>query len=67
MWKHASTVDVYDISSKTYVMSVYVYKIDGKEFDSFIISGNHMYALFGNQLVAYNFAKALKESFKTNK
>ena len=53
MWKRASTIDVYDLTNKTYQSSFYVYNINEKQTRSFIIKDNFFYALISDKLVCY--------------
>ena len=62
MWKDANIVDVYDINENSYLMSFYVYKVDGKPMDSFIVTETHLLALFDHQIVSYALSGSLKKS-----
>lgn len=53
MWKQASLVDVYDVNKRSYVVSFYIYNIDGKRLSHFMVEGNRFYGLIGTHLVSY--------------
>ncbi|SHG81530.1 Methylamine utilisation protein MauE [Flavobacterium micromati] len=64
MWKNANVIDVYDILTKSYLMSFYIYKIDGEKVDDFIVTDTHLFVILGSNIVSYKLSKALKEQFK---
>jgi uncharacterized membrane protein YphA (DoxX/SURF4 family) len=64
MWKDASVIDVYDYTNKNYIMSFYVYKVNGKPMNSFIVTDKYLFALFNNQIVSYKLGKPLKRYYK---
>jgi uncharacterized membrane protein YphA (DoxX/SURF4 family) len=64
MWKQASIIDVYTIESHDYLMSFYIYNIDGKRISSFIVTDTHLFALIGNSIVSYSLEKEIKEEMK---
>ena len=53
MWKQASIVDVYDYVNRRYIVSFYVYNIDGKKLTDFAVQGNNFFGLVGSPLVSY--------------
>lgn len=53
MWKHATVIDVYDLSQNKYLTSIYIYNENGKQLQTFLVSKNKLYALVGTKLVAY--------------
>jgi hypothetical protein len=53
MWKQASIVDVYDYVNRRYIVSFYVYNIDGKRLTDFAVQGNNFFGLVGSHLVSY--------------
>lgn len=61
MWKDASIIDVYDIESKLYLMSFYIYKEKGKELSTFMVTGKRLYALIGNSIVSYRLGSTLQK------
>jgi hypothetical protein len=64
MWKNANVIDVYDILTKSYLMSFYIYKIDGEKIDDFIVTNTHLFAIIGSNIVSYKLGAALKEKYK---
>lgn len=63
MWKNAHVIDVYDVLTKSYVMSFYLYKIDGQQLDSFIVTDTHLFALMGSNIVLYKLNTTLKDKY----
>lgn len=53
MWKQASIVDVYDYKNRRYIVSFYVYNIDGERLADFAVQGDHFYGIVGTHLVSY--------------
>lgn len=53
MWKQASIVDVYDYKNRSYVVSFYIYSIDGARLTDFTVQGNSFYGIVGSHLVSY--------------
>ncbi|NDP27741.1 MAG: hypothetical protein GZ087_09995 [Flavobacterium sp.] len=66
MWKQASIIDVYSIESQYYLMSFYIYNIEGKGMSSFIVTDTHLFALIGNAIVSYSLEKEIKEEMKVH-
>jgi len=64
MWKNAHVIDVYDVLSKSYLMSFYVYKVDGDKIDDMQVTDTHLYVIFGSKLVSYRFSPELIKQFK---
>jgi len=63
MWEQASIVDVYNINEGSYLMSLYVYKVDGKQMNSFIVTDTHLFALFDRKIVSYRLSAFLIKEF----
>lgn len=59
MWKNANVIDVYDIITKSYLMSFYVYKVDGDKIDDMMATDTHLYVLIGSKLISYRFSPEL--------
>lgn len=53
MWKQASIVDVYDLKNRSYIVSFYVYNIDGKRLSRLAVEGKNFYGIVGTHLVSY--------------
>jgi len=66
MWEQASIVDVYNINEGSYLMSFYVYKVDGKQMNSFIVTDTHLFALFDRKIVSYRLSAFLLKEFDKN-
>lgn len=66
MWKQAGIIDVYNLESKKYLLSFYVYNEKGKELKSFLVNDDHLFALIGNSIVSYRLGKAIKNEMNFN-
>lgn len=66
MWKQASIVDVYDLHNRSYLVSFYVYNINGERLNSFIVQGNRFYGLIGTHLVSYKMSNLVSQKYNTN-
>lgn len=67
MWKDANIVDVYDIRKNSYLMSFYIYKINGEQMDSFMVTDTHLFVLFANRIVSYRLTGSLKKDLSKDK
>lgn len=67
MWKNASIVDVYDITEKTYLSSIYIYDQEGYKMDGMMLYGSNLYVLLGGNLQRYKLSKKLAGSKPENK
>ncbi|MFT3793755.1 DoxX family protein [Flavobacterium sp.] len=64
MWRQANVVDVYDLRDNSYRMSFYLYKLDGTtDYDAFMVTDHHVYALVGEKLVVHRIEKSLLKEF----
>lgn len=59
MWKEASVIDVYNIEQNSYRASFYVYNIGSEKMRSFLVSGNYLYVIIGQNLHKYYLGKAI--------
>ena len=66
MWKDASIIDVYDIESKLYLMSFYIYNENGRQLSTFIVDGSRLYALIGSSIVSYRLGSTIHSYMKHN-
>lgn len=67
MWKQASIIDVYDLNTKTYLSSFYIYNIDHKKLRSFFIRDNHFYGFIGKYLVSCKLDKTITGHYNITK
>lgn len=58
MWKQASIIDVYNLKKNTYAFSFYVYNIEGRTMDEFVVLNDRIVSLNGRHLTI--------EKLKTN-
>lgn len=63
MWKNANIIDVYDILTKAYLMSFYIYKIDGEKIDYILVTDTHLFAIIGSNIVSYRLSTTLKDKY----
>lgn len=64
MWKKASIVDLYNVQNQAYLLSFYIYDIDGKKMRSFYVDNDNLFALVGNKIVNYKLRKSVTENFE---
>ena len=60
MWKTTSIVDVYDLSSKTYISSFYIYNANDGRMRDMLVVDNNVYVIAGTELCRYTLQKNLK-------
>lgn len=64
LWEQAAIIDVYDIDKKSYLLSFALYERPGKKLQSFIVTGTHLYAIVGNDLMLYKLTPRIKNEMK---
>ena len=65
MWqKHASIIDLYNLSDGSYLLSFYIYNVKGSRLKEFAVSGNMLYALIGDYLVSYKLGSSITNAYK---
>lgn len=64
MWKLASIVDIYTISTNSYLESFYVYDVDKQKLRDLIVHNDKLYALVGNHLVSYKLQPLITANYK---
>ncbi|WP_348800140.1 MauE/DoxX family redox-associated membrane protein [Flavobacterium adhaerens] len=64
LWKKASIIDVYNVVDNSYLLSFYIYDIDGRKMRSFVVNNNKLYALIGKNIVCYNLEKRITANYK---
>ncbi|UMB54205.1 hypothetical protein MKD41_01700 [Lutibacter sp. A64] len=62
IWKIASIVDVYDLTSASYRSSFPVYDINNHKMKSMLVAGNFLYALIENNIVCYKLLEHLSQN-----
>ncbi|QDW21200.1 DoxX family protein [Flavobacterium sp. KBS0721] len=65
-WEHSSVIDLYDINKHSYLFSFSIYNIGGEKVKSFIVADTCLYALIGNNLVAYELKDIIKKELKSS-
>lgn len=66
MWEQASIIDLYNLSSKSYLLSFYIYNERGNKMKSFIVQDKILYALIGNCILRYNLGEAITKNYQYN-
>ncbi|MEO5777379.1 MAG: MauE/DoxX family redox-associated membrane protein [Flavobacterium sp.] len=67
MRKQASILDVYDLKKRSYLVSFYVYNIDGERLSRFAVQGNRFYGLIGTHLVSYKLSNMVIKRYSETK
>ena len=65
VWKHATVMDVYDITNQTYLLSFYVYDEKGFRMKNCYATHNALYIISGHYLLKYGYGQRIK--LKTTK
>lgn len=60
-WRTSSIIDVYNIERQQYIGSFYINHKKGEALSSWLVSGNYLYAIVGNELRRY---KIREDAFK---
>ncbi|GEP49842.1 hypothetical protein FNO01nite_05140 [Flavobacterium noncentrifugens] len=65
MWeKHASIIDLYNLSDGSYLFSFYIYNVKGARLKEFAVSGNMLYALIGDYVVSYKLGSTITDAYQ---
>jgi hypothetical protein len=67
LWRQSSVIDIYDIQTNTYLVSFYVYHIDGIKMSRFYVTDSNFYALIGTHLVCYQLSTMIQQRFSKEK
>ena len=62
LWKETSVIDVYDIKSKMYEYSFYVYHVDGKKPQAMYATKSNVYFMFERVIVSYQIDSTVRRS-----
>ena len=65
LWEQAAIIDFYNFEKNRYLMSFAIYEIGSKKLQSFYITPTHLYAIIGNELVAYELQESIKKEMNT--
>ncbi|WP_284653484.1 MauE/DoxX family redox-associated membrane protein [Flavobacterium terrisoli] len=60
LWRQTSVIDVYDLKTKNYNYSFYVYHINGKKPQEMFATKNKVYFIFDNTIVAYQIDRSVR-------
>ncbi len=64
MWAVASIVDIYRMSDRAYLTSIYVHDMEQKKMSSFRVEGNRLYAIAGQKLAIYELDALITSKYK---
>lgn len=64
MWDKSSVIDVYDFSSKSYLISFFINKIDGVKISDVAVTNTHLYALIGTHIISYELGDEIKKYYQ---
>lgn len=64
-WQHSSVIDLYDLNEHSYLLSFPVSNIKEDKLKSFIVTDSRLFALIGNNLVAYELRENIKKELKS--
>lgn len=64
MWKEASIIDIYNLSTHSYQGSFYIYHIKKEKLKNFFVLGDNFYGFIGKHLVHYKLSKGLTNSYQ---
>lgn len=64
LWSKSFIIDLYDLKSKSYLLSFPVYHTASSSLYSFIVTDSHLFAIIGNDLVAYKLNHAIRKEIK---
>lgn len=62
VWENGGEViDVYNLKERSYVLSIPIFGSHNGRFKEFMVTGSHLYVIFGNTLMIYRIQKTLKK------
>ncbi|MFC4478968.1 MauE/DoxX family redox-associated membrane protein [Flavobacterium chungangensis] len=62
LWENGGEViDVYNLKKRSYVLSIPIFGSHNGRFKEFMVTGTHLYLIFGNTLMIYKFQNTLKK------
>lgn len=64
-WEKADVIDVYNVDSKSYIGSIYLFKKDNHKLTDFIVTEKYLYTLHNNLLTQYRMTKLLYQHIKS--
>ena len=65
VWKNAVVIDVYDIQTKSYILSFYVHDENKNKMKDFFATQDALYIISGHYLIKYGFGERLLSKIKT--
>lgn len=66
LWKKSFIIDVYNINKSIYLFSFPIYHTNSNKLVSLMATASHIYAIIGNDLVAYEYRDIIKKELKSN-
>ncbi|MFC0776871.1 MauE/DoxX family redox-associated membrane protein [Flavobacterium sp. HJSW_4] len=67
LWEQSFIIDVYNLDTKSYLMSFSLYKIGNKKLSSIIVTPEYLYAIMGTDLGIYRLRDLLKNEINSVK
>lgn len=64
MWREASIIDIYNLNTKSYQGSFYIYHIKKEKLKNFFVLGDNFYGFIGKHLVHYKLNEGLTNSYQ---
>lgn len=61
VWENGVVIDVYNLKKRSYIHSIPIFGLHNGKFKDFMVTGTHLYAIFGNTLMVYRIKKNLKK------
>lgn len=67
MWKEASIIDIYDLNTKSYQGSFYIYHIKNEKLKNFFVCDSNFYGFIGKYLVQYKLNRRLTNLYQNKR
>lgn len=65
LWERSFIIDIYDLNSKSYLLSFPIYHHPDEKLNSFIVTQTRLFALIGKSLAVYKFRDVIQKEFQT--
>ncbi|MEA9414308.1 MauE/DoxX family redox-associated membrane protein [Flavobacterium sp. PL02] len=64
MWKDASIIDIYKLSDRRYLLSLYIYNVGNHKLKQILVYRDNIYVLIDNQLIRYVITPVITDYYK---
>ena len=61
IWENGEVFDVYNLKKRSYVLSIPIFGANNGKLKDFIVTGTHLYFIFGKTLMIYKIKNPLKK------